>query len=242
MPVKNILCKVPYCVNTAVYEVFAVSYCKFPEDDIEFREADARCRYICHHHMIENEIAWEASKDKPLYTNIPSRHYGSYDYIPIAELHEELYIASANRSIKIYSNVSGLTNQLRQRPELVYEISPRQFEIVVADVFRKQGFDVELTQTSRDGGVDIYVRREDVFGPLLYIVECKRYSRENKVGIGIVQRVHGVAQGKGATKGVIVTTSSFTEPAISFAAPFRRSLSLNDYRMFANWLSECRTT
>jgi restriction system protein len=50
----------------------------------------------------------------------------------------------------------------------------------------RQGF---TTPCTRDGGVDIYAAKSDMFGPLLYVVECKKY-KSRPVGIEVVQRVY----------------------------------------------------
>jgi hypothetical protein len=192
--------------------------------------------------MLKNNESWDGPKynelNKKLYTDKPTRHYGWYDYVPIANFYEKLYEATNLWPPIVYSQANEFITQIRHRPELVYEITPRQFELVIADVFLNRGFEVELTPASHDGGVDIYVRCQNEFGPLLYVVECKQYSRDKKVGIGVVQRIYGVAQNVGANKGVVVTTSSFTKPAVTFAAPLLHSLSLNDYNTLANWLRE----
>ena len=73
---------------------------------------------------------------------------------------------------------AGLTVQLKQRvrldgvaPGLLYNyllarglcledvVSPRQFEDLVAEVFRAEGWDVYQTKQTRDGGKDLVVRR-----------------------------------------------------------------------------------
>lgn len=93
-------------------------------------------------------------------------------------------------------------------PELLYSLSSRKFEELVATVFRNNGFDVELTPETRDGGVDIFAIQKNGFaGSTLHIVECKRYRPENKVGIGVVQRMLGVVEQHRATQGIIVMTT-----------------------------------
>jgi restriction endonuclease Mrr len=76
---------------------------------------------------------------------------------------------------------------------------------------------------------------------LLYVVECKRYRSSRKVGIEIVQRLYGVARSKGATKGLVVTTSTFTKDALDFAAPLMYQISLHDYEALCRWLERYRT-
>lgn len=87
-------------------------------------------------------------------------------------------------------------------PELLYSLPPRKFEEIVAAVFRNNGFTVELTPETRDGGIDIVAVQKNSFGgSTLHLIECKRYLPENKVGIGIVQRMLGVVESIGRPEG-----------------------------------------
>ena len=125
-----------------------------------------------------------------------------------------------------------------RHPELLYSLPPRKFEELVASVFRNNGFDVELTPETRDGGVDIVAIRKNGFGgSTLHLVECKRYLPENKVGIGIVQRMLGVVEQHRATQGIIVTTSSFSREAQVCAQNSQYRIGLNGYANLSKWLA-----
>jgi restriction endonuclease Mrr len=99
---------------------------------------------------------------------------------------------------------------------------------------------VELTLRTRDGGRDLFALRSDTFGKSLYLVECKRYAASRKVGVEVVRGLYGVLQADRATKGVIVTTSSYTKDAIEFATPLEYQLSLRDFEALKEWLVSFR--
>lgn len=126
-----------------------------------------------------------------------------------------------------------------RHPELLHSLPPRKFEELVASVFRQGGFEVELTPETRDGGIDIIaVRKDSLAGNGLHLIECKRYMPGNTVGIGVVQRLLGVVEQHKATKGIIVTTSTFTRDALEVAQSARHRLALNEYSKVAEWLSQ----
>lgn len=132
-----------------------------------------------------------------------------------------------------------LFTYLRQNPKALHELSPRQFEELVAAIFRNNGFSVELTPQTRDGGVDIIaVQHSALTGDSVHLIECKRYNPTNKVGIGVVQRLLGTVAQRRATKGVVVTTSSFTQDAIRVAEETRHIITLNNYNAVLGWLQD----
>ncbi len=121
-------------------------------------------------------------------------------------------------------------------PKLLYQVSPRKFEEIVAELLCRLCYDVTVTQASRDGGKDIYAAKKEAIGSFLYLVECKRYSPEHRVGVGLVRQLHGVVQAERATAGILATTSFFTRDAIEFQTQVAFQLSLWDYLGIQEWL------
>lgn len=123
-----------------------------------------------------------------------------------------------------------------RHPEKLHALSPRGFEQLTADILSEMGFDVELTQASRDGGVDIYAHLRHQIGSFLMIVECKKWAADKPVGIDIVQRLYGIQHAKKANKSLIVTTSYFTKPATTEAQQYASLMDLRDYDQLKEWL------
>jgi len=130
-----------------------------------------------------------------------------------------------------------LIHAVHKRPDLIHELSPRKFEEFVAELMRQQGFTVELTPATRDGGKDIYLAAKSSIGSFLYLVECKHH-KQKPVGIAPVQRLYGVLQGENATAGLVVTTSTFTRPAEQFQEKVAYRLSLVDYLKLNRMISD----
>lgn len=131
---------------------------------------------------------------------------------------------------------SELLERLKTDPSILRTLSSRRFEEVVAELLELQGYKVELTPASRDGGFDMYAAKNDAIGQFLYLIECKRYSPPNKVGVQIVRALHGVVQQERATAGVIATTSFFTDDAKEFQQEVKHQLQLRDYLELQKWL------
>lgn len=126
--------------------------------------------------------------------------------------------------------------QLQRNPEHLRQLPPRRFEEIVAAMLEKQGYSVELTPASKDGGFDIFVARKEALGSFLYLVECKRFTPPNKVGVQLVRALHGVVQKVRANAGVLVTTSFFTKGAQEYADEMNYTLHLHDFLTLKKWL------
>jgi hypothetical protein len=134
-----------------------------------------------------------------------------------------------------------IIRQLAARPHLMYELQPRKFEELVAELFRDMGYDVVLTPASGDGGRDIKAFRKDACGTLLTLIECKRFSRKYPVGVALVRSLYGVLERERASHALVATTSRFTKGARAFQQDVRFRLSLADYDQLAGWCRRYRS-
>ena len=99
----------------------------------------------------------------------------------------------------------------------VETLSPEQFERHVGRLLSNWGYDVEYTQKTGDGGIDIFATNgEPIVGGRL-VVQCKYYRPGNNVGEPAVRDLFGLVHDQRANKGILVTTSDFTPSARKFA-------------------------
>ncbi|WP_294373031.1 restriction endonuclease [Pseudacidovorax sp.] len=89
----------------------------------------------------------------------------------------------------------------------------KQFEMLVGEGFRQQGYSVQETGGGGgDGGIDLVLRR----GRETFFVQCKQW-RATRVGVAVAREVYGVMAAKGADGAFIVTSGRFTDDAVAFA-------------------------
>ncbi|MBL8873593.1 MAG: restriction endonuclease [Planctomycetaceae bacterium] len=129
-----------------------------------------------------------------------------------------------------------LIDHFARHPQELYRLPSRSFEELIAELFNGLGYAVELTAATRDNGHDIIAISNTHVGKCKYLIECKRYSMENKVGIVPVRALHGVVSKEKATKGIIVTTSHFTAPANKFIEEEKWALEGHDFEGLLEWL------
>lgn len=128
-----------------------------------------------------------------------------------------------------------------QFPDKLQELTARQFEAFVAEIWKRFGYEVELTSRTRDGGRDI-VAVKSCETNLRFLIECKRYDRNRKVGVGIVRALYGVKMDEKATKAILATTSSFTRGALNFFVGHIWELEPRDYDGIVDWVRRAQTT
>ena len=124
---------------------------------------------------------------------------------------------------------------LSQHPEKMREMPPRKFEELVAELLSGLGFEVELTQQTRDGGRDIIAVRNDVF-KTRHLVECKRYAEHRTVSVSEVRALYGVVTQERASQGIIVTTSRLSRDARLFVEDTRWQLDKAEFDELKRWI------
>ena len=103
-----------------------------------------------------------------------------------------------------------------------------QFERMVGEALRRQGYSVNETAKGADGGIDLELRR----GGELFLVQCKQWRAE-KVSVQVVRELYGVMSARGAAGGFVVTSGVFTKDAWKFAKG--TSVRLIDGNRLVEW-------
>ncbi|HWM93905.1 MAG TPA: restriction endonuclease [Thermoanaerobaculia bacterium] len=137
---------------------------------------------------------------------------------------------------RIVTAREALVEALRKRPESIYDLSPRKFEELIADLLTNMGWEVELTGVTRDGGKDMLAYLNTDLGRLLCLVEAKRYRRDRQVGVDLVRSLYGTLYDHQANSAMLVTTSSFSADARELQKKHQYHLSLRDYADIIGWL------
>lgn len=89
----------------------------------------------------------------------------------------------------------------------------RQFELLVGEAFRRQGYSVEETGLGgADGGIDLILRKDG----RRTLVQCKQWKRQ-QVGVSVVREMYGLLAHHQAHAVKIVCIGSYTNDAARFA-------------------------
>jgi restriction system protein len=114
-------------------------------------------------------------------------------------------------------------------PNIVFQISPRKWEEIIAAGYKKSGWDeVLLTPQSGDHGRDVIAIKRG-FGTVRVIDQVKAYKPGHLVSYDDIRALMGVLAADGASKGFLTTTSDFPprlleDPLITGYIPTRLEL------------------
>ena len=117
---------------------------------------------------------------------------------------------------------------------VVNSLSWQDFELLVGQAFRMQGYAVtETGQAGADGGIDLVLTK----GRERTLVQCKQW-RAQMVGVAIVRELYGAMAADGAVAGIVVTSGRFSADAKVFASG--RNVSLIDGQALATLIDTAK--
>lgn len=204
-----------------------------------YRITERGTDYLKSHNNLKQEdlmrypeyVFYATGKDKPEKHAIEESHVKTKDIEDLTPT-EQLEIA--------YSSINDdLAADLLQK---ALEASPQFFEQLVLDLLLKMGYGgsngvmAHVTPTSHDNGVDGIIP-EDTLGLDKIYIQAKRYT-DTPVGKPEIQQFVGALNEQKASKGVFVTTSTFTKGAIESVNKATSKIVLIDGKALAKYMIE----
>ena len=126
--------------------------------------------------------------------------------------------------------------------EQVILFSDSRFEQLVVELLVAMGYGGSIADAGKavgrrgDGGIDGVIK-EDRLGLDVIVIQAKKWTN-GSVGRPDVQAFVGSMEGFRASKGVFITTSTFSGPAVEYIQQIQRKIALIDGRLLANLMIE----
>jgi HJR/Mrr/RecB family endonuclease len=112
---------------------------------------------------------------------------------------------------------------------LLLSLNWREFELFTREMLEELGYsNVRVGAGSKDEGVDVTAFIEHALGIEKIIVQCKRHGVPHKVGKPTIKQLLWEIQAQEAGRGLIVTTSTLTRPALLLVQSERHRLGAID--------------
>lgn len=112
-------------------------------------------------------------------------------------------------------------NLKEQLMEKIMQASPQFFERLVIDLIVKMGYGGSFEEVAKhlgrsgDEGIDGVIKQDPLGLDNVYI-QAKRWS-SGSIGRPLIQSFVGALHGKGARKGIFITTSKFSNDAVDYS-------------------------
>ena len=110
-----------------------------------------------------------------------------------------------------------LFQHFEKNPETLLKLGWRDFEFLIYELFRHQGYKVELGPGRGDGGIDMTLLQTDPIGDIMTAIQTKRYRPDRSIDLQAIQALHGAAHANELQKSAFVTTSRYLPSARKFA-------------------------
>ncbi|WP_197321091.1 restriction endonuclease [Saccharomonospora sp. NB11] len=107
-----------------------------------------------------------------------------------------------------------IISEIDRRPNLV-DLSAKEFEHFIQNLFTRMGFDTKVFRADGDGGVDCVAFDPSPITGGKFVIQAKRYTKT--VQPAAVRDLYGTVQHEGATKGILITTAGFGPSSHEFA-------------------------
>lgn len=96
--------------------------------------------------------------------------------------------------------------------EVLLSLEWKRFEEVCREYLIATGLNARLTQSGADGGIDIEIYKEN---NTLCLVQCKAWVW--KISVKEIRELYGIMASEKVNNGIFITTSSYTQDAITFS-------------------------
>lgn len=157
-------------------------------------------------------IGWLFGSSQNIYLAGLARQFSSDAFAPFAWL---MLGACWLAALASFIGAKGRRRLLETQTGLdsVRALSWRQFELLVGEAFRRQGYTVQETgQGGADGGIDLMLRKDGK----LTLVQCKRWKTQ-RVDVKVVREMYGLLAHHQASQVKIIAVGAYTADGQRFA-------------------------
>jgi len=139
----------------------------------------------------------------------------------------------------------SLLDELDANPEALIAVRKTEFEELVAELFARRGFEVDLFRTSQDDGIDLLaIRNEDTPQPLILAVQTKHpdptttKGKRRALPVSTVREIYGVAKAWDLNGAIAVTSSTYSRAAKKFAELKPEEMQVVDGKAVLEWVQQ----
>jgi restriction endonuclease Mrr len=140
----------------------------------------------------------------------------------------------------------SIIDEIADNPEVLLDLTKTEFEELMAELFARMGFDIDLYRSTKDGGID-FLRVDTGSGdPIIFCVQCKHpdntsfKKKRNPLSVATIREIYGVAKANDLHGAIAITSSTYTQDAKKFADLKPEEIQIADSQNILNWIKQYR--
>lgn len=166
---------------------------------------------------------WLEEFDKPLDVD-PLEFHMPFTGIGFGVLYSKRHHETEKGRIPVKSFISqSIIDAIAENPEVLEDLTKNDFEALMAELFARQGFGIDLYRGSKDNGIDFLKIDADNGDPIIACVQCKHPDKakpgkkRRTLAVATVREIYGVAKAHDMDRCVAITSSTYSPEAKKFA-------------------------
>jgi hypothetical protein len=194
-----------------------------------------------------DDMPWLGEFDKEVPED-PLAHHRQFTGIGFGVMYSRRHREGQDGRMPVSEFVAeSLVGAIVDNPEALLKLSKTDFEALVAELFARRGFEVDLFRPSKDDGIDfLAVRNEDTSEPIILAVQTKhpdvkaRGRKRNVLPVSTVREIYGVAKAWNLHGAIAVTSSTYSPDAKRFAEMRPDEIQVIDASNILEWAKRYR--
>jgi len=189
---------------------------------------------------------WLEHFDKPLDVN-PLDFHMPFTGIGFGVMYSKRHRETEEGRIPVKSFVSqSIIDSIAENPEALEDVTKDDFESLLAELFARKGFDVDLYRGSKDDGIDFLKVDTDKGDPIIVCVQCKHPDKTKSgkkrrpLPVATVREIYGVAKAHNLDGCIAITSSTYTPAAKKFADLKPDEISIGNVEDILGWVRKYR--
>jgi hypothetical protein len=190
--------------------------------------------------------AEEIIYDTPLFVN-PLDFHKPFTGIGFGVMYSKRYREAEEGRIPVKEFISqSIIDRIAKNPEVLQDLSKTQFEELMAELFARMGFHIDLYRASKDDGIDFLMIDIDKKSRAIFCVQCKhpdkalRGGKRRALAVATVREIYGVAKANNLHGAIAVTSSNYTSGAKKFAELKPEEIQVANAEDVINWIKQYR--
>ncbi len=193
------------------------------------------------------ELPWLAEFDKEVPED-PLAFHRPFTGIGFGVMYSQRHREGPDGRVPVSQFVAdSLVRAIADDPEVLLTLSKTDFEELVAELFARRGFEVDLFRPSKDDGIDLLaVKNEDTTEPIILAVQTKhpdpaaKGKRRKALPVSTVREIYGVAKAWNLHGAIAVTSSTYSSEAKRFSALKPEEIEVADAADIIEWVKRYR--